>query len=72
MTRWKRSSFCQSGECLEASPSTLQPGWINIRRRRDSDSRPVWHEVVPKAEWDAFVAGVKAGEFDDLAGDDTP
>lgn len=61
--RWRKSSF--SGEngdsqgCVEVA--FLPDGGVAIRDTKDRTLRP---HVYTAAEWDAFVAGVRAGEFD--------
>jgi len=53
-----RSSYCHSGACVEvAQYSDL----ISIRDSKDPDGTAL--HFTPE-EWKAFVAGVKAGEFD--------
>jgi len=58
---WRKASFCQSGECVEVAQ---QDGAIVLR-----DSKEPGESVLryTAEEWLAFVRGVKAGEFDDLA-----
>lgn len=60
MTLWRKSSFCASSECAEVA---RDGGEIVLR----SSARPGLVRLSP-AEWEAFLAGVRAGEFDDLAG----
>ncbi len=53
------SSFCPAGSCVEAG---VRPdGDIAVRDTKDR-SKP--EHVFTRSEWDAFVAGVKNGEFD--------
>jgi hypothetical protein len=56
---FRRSSFCADGTCVEVSP--LDNGAIALRDAKDL-SAP--EHVFTRAEWIAFVRGVKAGEFD--------
>jgi hypothetical protein len=56
---WRKSSFCASGECVEVAQ---QKGKIVLR---DSDE-PRGSVHYTAEEWQAFLRGVKAGEFDDL------
>jgi len=64
---WRKASFCASGECVEVAQrggmivlrSSNHPGRISVGLRRRVHYTP--------QEWRAFVRGVKAGEFDDLA-----
>jgi hypothetical protein len=60
--RWRKSSF--SGDdgnngCVEVA--FLPGGAVAIRDTKDRALRPHVHTA---AEWAAFVAGVRAGEFD--------
>ena len=57
---FKKSTFsAQNGGCVEAA---LTPaGGVYIRDTKDRTK--VAHEYTA-TEWDAFVKGVKAGEFD--------
>ena len=58
-SRWRKASFCQSGECVEVA---RQDDMIIVR---DSKERcTVLRSTVE--QWRTFVQGVKAGEFDDL------
>ena len=52
---WKTSSFCATGSCLEVAKKY---GHVVIR---DAAGESV---IASKEEWEAFVKGVKAGEFD--------
>jgi Domain of unknown function (DUF397) len=61
VTGWVRSSFCAAGDCIEAKAVD-----DTILIRRTSEWLIPWERAVTRAEWDAFVAGVKAGEFDHL------
>jgi hypothetical protein len=56
---WRRSTFCETGACLEVRNMT---GLVGIR-----DSKTGALMFVKPAEFAAFVAGAKAGEFDDVA-----
>lgn len=58
MASWKRSGFCNGGGCVEVALST--DGSASVRSSRHPGL------VIPfdPEEWSAFVAGVKAGEFD--------
>jgi len=58
---WRRSSFCATSTCVEVTP---MDGMVAIRDSKLSKSPRL---VYTTAEWTAFVAGVKAGEFDDLS-----
>jgi hypothetical protein len=67
--RWRKSSASNpTGNCVELA--ALAGGRIAVRNSRDP-SGPVL--VYTRAELAAFLDGVRAGEFDDLAGRvDTP
>jgi Domain of unknown function (DUF397) len=57
-TVWQRASFCGGGECVEVAQ---QRDVIMLRDSKDP-SGPVLRYT--RAEWEAFVLGVKAGEFE--------
>jgi hypothetical protein len=58
--RWIKSSASSgNGTCVETA--SVRTDEILVRNSRDSEG-PVL--AFTKAEWIAFVAGVKAGEFD--------
>jgi hypothetical protein len=58
--RFRRSSFCGEGGCVEVA---ALPG-DEIVIRDSKDTRPDAPRLsFTAAEWDAFVAGVTAGEF---------
>lgn len=64
---WRKSSFSGSGgngggDCVEVAP--LADGQVAVR---NSKHREAGHVVFTRAEIDAWLRGVKAGEFDDLA-----
>jgi hypothetical protein len=60
---WRRPAGVAEGEdCIETAE--LPDGTIGVRSTADLDAGIV---VFTRAEIDAFVKGVKAGEFDDLA-----
>jgi hypothetical protein len=59
-TRWSKSSFCQAGECAELA--VADDGEIVLRSSR----APADVVRLTAAEWQAFVAGIKAGEFSPL------
>ena len=77
---WQRASGCHNGSCVEvswvhaaASPDGAQcveagrcphGDWL-VRDSKDP-AGPVLK--FTEAEWDAFLKGARAGEFDDLAG----
>ena len=56
---WSKSSFCgQSGECVEVR---VAAGEIAVRDGKDPDGAVL--RFTP-AEWLAFLAGARVGEFD--------
>jgi hypothetical protein len=56
--RWRRSSRCETGACVEV---TRVHGMIAIRDSKDVDG-PVL--TFSPQEWAAFVAGVRNSEFE--------
>ena len=56
--RWRKSSRSQFNNCVEVC---FVDDRVPLRNSRDPDG-PVLVFTAP--EWDAFVAGVKLGEFD--------
>jgi hypothetical protein len=55
---YQRSSFCGVGSCVEVA--ALPDGHIALRDGKAPDLPP---HIFTGTEWDAFVAGVVAGEF---------
>ncbi len=55
--RWRRSSACEAGACLEMARSDD----VVLIRRSDAPET-ILRISVP--EWIAFLAGTKAGDFD--------
>jgi hypothetical protein len=55
--RFRRSSFCSGGNCVEVAVGAE----VLVRDSKDLSVAPL---RFGPAGWDAFVAGVKAGEFD--------
>ena len=58
--RWRRSSRCDNsgGSCVEVAFLGAQ---VVARDSKDSDGAPL---VFDRAEWAAFIDGVKLGDFD--------
>jgi hypothetical protein len=54
---WRRSGRCSTGSCVEVAK--VGTGFL-VRDSKDPDSA---HLSFTGEEWDAFVAGVKAGDF---------
>ncbi len=55
---WRRSTRCDTGLCVEVAHIADATA---IRDSKDADG-PIL--TFTRAEWLAFVAGVRAGEFD--------
>ena len=57
-THWRVSSFCSAGGCVTARQ-------VDDRIEVADSKHPTGPRLVfTTAEWAAFLAGVKAGEFD--------
>ncbi len=62
--RWRKSAHSSAqGNCVEVA--TLPDGGIAMRNSRHPEGPAL---VYTRAEIDAFLRGVKDGEFDDLLG----
>jgi hypothetical protein len=68
---WHKSSKCEAGACVEVAAvrceagNCVQASWapgVGVVLR--NSQRPDEVITCDAQEWDAFVAGVKAGEFD--------
>lgn len=60
---WTKSTFSNmNGNCVEIG--RLRPGLVGIRDTKDNGGGPVL--AFTAAEWDAFIAGAKDGQFDNL------
>jgi hypothetical protein len=61
--RWRKSSFSGDGNqgagCVEVAFLTSDTVAV-----RDSKNPSLAPHVYPAAEWSAFLAGIRAGEFD--------
>lgn len=53
------------GQCVEAGPLADGSGRVAVRHSHHPDGMVI---VYTRAEWEAFVGGVKDGEFDFPAG----
>lgn len=58
---FRRSTFCTAGTCVEVAVLTADGDVIVRDAKSQPDDAPVLR--FRKDEWDAFVAGVHAGEF---------
>lgn len=58
VTEFKVSSFCSLGDCVEVGQTS--DGAVLVRDTKDR----ALELSFTRDEWSAFVAGVKAGEFD--------
>jgi hypothetical protein len=57
---WRKASFCASGECVEVAQ---QEDMIVLRDSKEPRGNLLRYTTE---EWESFVRGVKAGEFDHL------
>ncbi|MFD0888747.1 DUF397 domain-containing protein [Streptosporangium algeriense] len=60
---WRISSRSPDtgGQCVEAGPLADGSGRVAVRHSRRRDAEVI---VYSRAEWQAFIGGVKNGEFD--------
>jgi len=56
---YKTSQYCPSGNCVEVA--VLPDGAVAVR---DSKGRNKPPHMFTAEEWTAFIAGIKAGDFD--------
>lgn len=56
--QWRKSSFSGNGGCVEVADHC---GMILVRDTKDHGHGPVQRYTA--AEWRAFIAGVRSGEF---------
>lgn len=59
MIEFRVSSFCSFGSCVEVGRT--DEGAVLVRDTKDRAQQAL---AFTDEEWTAFVAGVKAGEFD--------
>jgi hypothetical protein len=60
---WIKSGFSQlNGNCVEIG--RLMPDRIGVRDTKDNGTGPLL--IFTGAEWDAFIAGAKEGQFDNI------
>jgi Domain of unknown function (DUF397) len=57
---WRTAKKSGGGNCVEVAPDS---GLVAVRDSKDRDG-PVLRFTA--TEWDAFLDGVRRGEFDDL------
>ena len=63
---WRKSTLSANNGCVEAAP--YAPGFVAVRDSKNPDAGML---IYDSHEWRCFIAGVRNGEFDDLApGDD--
>lgn len=58
---WRTSSRCESGACVEVA---VHGEYVLIGNSGDSEASI---SRFTRQEWHAFLAGVKLGDFDDIA-----
>lgn len=68
---WRTSSKSANGggQCVEAGPLADGSGRVAVRHSRRPDAEVI---VYTRAEWEAFIAGAKNGEFDFSCSHDSP
>jgi hypothetical protein len=61
--QWFKSSFsgANNGQCVEVA---FWPGQVGVRDSKQRGTGPV--HAFPAAEWAAFLAAVRTGQFDRL------
>jgi len=59
-TEYIKSSYCGTNACVEAARWNENPSLIVVR----NSVAPKQKVFFTEDEWTAFIAGVKAGEFD--------
>ncbi len=57
--QWQKSTFSANGSCVEVARNL--PGIIGVRDSKDPQGPAL---IFSPAEWEAFTAGVRSGEFD--------
>ena len=56
---YRKSTYCGAGSCVEVRQ--LNDDTIAVRDSKDRSKPP---HLFTRAEWTAFLAGVRNGEFD--------
>jgi hypothetical protein len=60
---WRKSSYSNmNGNCVEIG--RLLPNRVGIRDTKDKSAGPVL--IFTDSEWSSFIAGAKAGQFDNI------
>jgi len=59
LPQWRRSEFCGTQACVEVATTGMDTFLI-----RDSKNPDAPALAFDRTEWHAFVAGVRAGNFD--------
>ena len=54
---WAKSARCESSHCVETAK-------LDDAMAMRNSTAPTTTLTIPAADWAAFVAGVRAGEFD--------
>jgi len=57
---WRRASYCTNSGCVEVA--FVGNGRIAVRSSKEQDRQVLFFD---SEEWQTFLAGVKAGEFDE-------
>jgi Domain of unknown function (DUF397) len=59
LATWLTARACNNSACVQVAH--LPGGMVALRDSKDTTKAP---HVFDSAEWSAFVAGIKAGDFD--------
>lgn len=59
--KYKKSSFCGSGNCVEVGFGGDTGDKVFVRDSKDPSKPP---HTFTRREWQAFLDGARAGEFD--------
>jgi hypothetical protein len=63
MAEWTRAKGCSANSCIEVRRGTGPYPMVEIRSADEDDE--IYVQATPD-EWAAFVAGVRAGDFDHI------